>query len=295
MCISALLIAAACGPKEPAEQPQPATTAEAPAASEPATEPAPAPAEPATESAPKSETPSASDAVNGPPGALRDQCLKVCGKVAAKCSKNVAENCELNCLKYDKTPRACESYASAALRCAEGAKDLPCAAMAPESCAKDYRTLTECERAPDTFQVKKEEKKKLPEGWGVYDEAAFSVPVPGGMTKSTAGKESVWTATSGKIRYVVRKLPALTEKLTPKSQLRLANEWLKPCTMKMKLHGHVEKDDRSTLLYDSGCKDGGERHGMVYSTPNALYIVGVEAPAGEKADVETFVYGFVLK
>ena len=288
-----LLVLAACGPKEPAEQPAPATTAE-PAAAEPAAA-EPVDAEPAatSESAPASEPapPPAEETAS----ALRDQCDKVCKVVAAKCSKTVAENCELNCLKFDKTPKACEPYASAALRCAETAKDIPCAPMAPESCSKEYRTLTECQRSPDTFQVKTEEKKKLPEGWGIYDEGSFSVAVPGGMTKSTVGQESVWTATSGKVRYVVRKLPPLTEKLTPKSQLRLANEWLKPCTMKMKLHGHVEKPDRSTLLYDSACKDGSERHGMVYSTPKALYLVGTEAPAGEKVDVETFVYGFVLK
>lgn len=216
--------------------------------------------------------------------------------MAAKCSKTVAENCEINCEPYDKTPKACEPYARDALACAEAARDLPCANVAPESCRKQYRTLAECQRAPDTFQVKSEEtKQKLPEGWGVYDEGSFSVPVPGGMSKSSADKETIWTATSGNVRYSVRKLPPLAEKLTPKNQVRFATEWLKPCTLKMKLHGHVEKGDRSSLHYDVGCKDGTERHGMVHITPNALYIVGTEAPAGEKAEVETFVYGFALK
>jgi hypothetical protein len=292
MCVwTVLALLAACGPKQPAEQPR-AASEEAPAASEPG------PAEPAASVGPEenTESPSASEAVSGPPAAgLRTQCEKVCQKVAAKCSKTIAENCEINCEKYDKTPKSCESYAREALSCAETAKDLPCANMAPESCAKQYRTVTECQRAPESFQVKAEEKKKLPEGWGIYDEGAFSVPTPGGVTKSSVGQETVWTASAGKVRYTVRKLPALTEKLTPKSQQRLANQWLKPCTLKLKLHGHVEKADRSTLHYDSACKDGGERHGMVYVTSSALYIVGVEAPAGEKAEMETFVYGFALK
>jgi hypothetical protein len=287
----ALIAAMGCGSKQPAAEPA-AAPAEAAATAEPASAESPPSS---SESAAKAETPSASEAVHGPEGGLHQQCDKVCQKVAAKCSKTVAENCEINCEKYDKTPKSCEPYAREALSCFEQAKDLPCANMAPESCAKPFKTLTDCQRAPDTFQVKAEEKKKLPEGWGIYDEGSFSVPVPGGMTKASVEKETVWTATQGKVKYTVRKLPPLAEKLTPKNQLRFANEWLKPCSLKMKLHGHVEKGDRSTLHYDVGCKDGTERHGMVHVTPSALYIVGIDGPAGEKFEMETFVYGFVLK
>ncbi len=290
---AALLLMAACGPKEPAEQPQ-APSAQAPAASEAA------PSEPASSQPPadNTESPNASKAVQGPDepqSSVHQQCAKVCKVVSSKCSKAVAEDCELMCLNYEKMPKACEPHTLSALRCYETAKDLPCAAMAPETCRKEFKTLTDCQKAPDSFQVKAEEKKKLPDGWGVYDEGSFSVPAPGGMTKSSAAQETTWTATSGKVRYVVRKLPVPKEKLTPKSQLRLANEWLKPCTLKLKLSGHVEKADRSSMLYKSGCKDGSVREGQIFVTANATYIVGSEAPAGEKAEMETFVYGFTLK
>jgi hypothetical protein len=289
---AALAIAAGCGPKPAAE---PASSAvDAPASSEQSS--TSESGEEPTSAAPAETAPSASEAVKGPEGGLRQQCEKVCREVAAKCSKAVAESCELNCEKYDKTPKACEPYAREALSCAQSAKDLPCANMAPESCAKQYRTVADCQKAPDSFQVAKSaEKKKLPEGWGIYDEGAFSVPMPGGVSKSDNKTETVWTATVGKVRYSVRKLPPPSEKLTPKSQVRLATEWLKPCQLKMKLHGHVEKGDRSSLHYDVGCKDGSEKHGMVHITPSALYIVGYDAPAGEQAELETFVYGFVLK
>jgi hypothetical protein len=288
---AAVFLLAACGPREPAVQPQ-AAGPDAAAASEPA------PGAAASEPQPESQSPPASKAAHAPEEALspvQQQCDKVCKVVASKCSKAVAEDCELMCVNYEKMPKACEPHTLAALRCYETAKDLPCASMAPETCRKEFRTLTDCQKAPDTFQVKVEEKKKLPDGWGIYDEGTFSVPAPGGVNKSSVDKETVWTATSGKVRYVVRKLPVPSEKLTPKSQLRLANEWLKPCTLKLKLHGHVEKPDRSSLLYTSGCKDGGVRQGQIHVVANATYIVGIEAPAGEKAEMETFVYGFSLK
>src|SRR5688572_12676190 len=161
---AAVFLVAACGPKEPAEQPQ-AGSGQAPAASETA------PAETAaTESQPDNQSPSASKAVHGPDepqSAVHAQCDKVCKVVASKCSKTVAEDCELMCLNYEKMPKACEAHTMAALRCYETAKDLPCAAMAPETCRKEFKTLTDCQKAPDTFQVKAEEKKKLPDGWEI--------------------------------------------------------------------------------------------------------------------------------
>src|SRR5262245_46366130 len=167
-----VLLVAACGPKEPAAPPQTETTP--PAASEPASS-EPAASQPAADNS--TESPNASKAVHGPAepqSAVHAQCDKVCKVVAAKCSKAVANDCELMCLNYEKMPKACEAHTLAALRCYETAKDLPCAAMAPETCRKEFKTLTDCQKSPDTFQVKVEEKKKLPDGWGIYDEGSFS-------------------------------------------------------------------------------------------------------------------------
>jgi hypothetical protein len=77
--------------------------------------------------------------------------------------------------------------------------------------------------------------------------------------------------------------------------VRLATEWLKPCSLKMKLHGHVERGDRASLHYDVGCNDGTERHGMIHITPTALYILGIDAPAGQRGELDAFLYKFELK
>lgn len=285
------MLVVSCGPMQPSRPPAAAPALKTPE-SQPAETPAPAPApEPAAAPSPTPE-PVASPAT----ATARALCEGVCERVAEKCSESVAETCRLNCDQYDRTPKPCERVAREALVCAEGASDLPCANVAPESCGKQFRRMAQCQRSPDTFQASAEEAKAgLPAGWERYADDAFSVAMPKGVVKSRSGAETLWSVKVGSVRYAVRKLPAPAEKLTAKSQVRLATEWLKPCNSKLKLHGQVERGDRISMHYDVGCKDGSERHGMIHLTPQALFIVGIEAPAGERGEIDAFIYDFTLQ
>ena len=288
--VAALGVSAACGQREPAEGP----TAHPPAEPLTVVPPSAAPPPPAAPAA--SAEPTASEPTPPPPSEpnLRDLCANVCTKVAAKCTANVAETCNLNCDRYDKIDGRCEKVAREALICAEAAKDLPCANVAPESCGKVFKRMASCQRSPETFAEQVEQERGTPTGWQRFEPAGggFAAVMPPGVQEAAAGQEVVYSVTVGNVRYVVRKLPPPTEKFTAKSQVRLAMAWLSPCNLKLKLHGQVEKDERISVHYDAACKDGGERHGAFYITKTALYIVGIEAPAGERGDIETFVYGF---
>jgi predicted small lipoprotein YifL len=286
---AALGVSVACGQKGPAEGP----TAHPPA--EPLTVVHPS-AEPPPPEPPPSAEPTASEAEPPPPAepSLLELCAGVCKKVAAKCPANVAENCELNCDKYETVADNCQKFAREALICAEAAQDLPCANVAPESCGRAFRRLARCQRAPDTFTEQVEQTKGAPDGWQRFEPVGggFSAIMPPGVEESTAGEEKIYSVKVGDVRYVVRKLPPPSEKFTKKSQIRLAMAWLSPCNYKLRLHGQVEKDERISVHYDSACKDGSERHGAFHITKTALYVVGIEAPAGERGEMEAFVYGF---
>ena len=240
------------------------------------------------EPAPSGPTPPPSE-----PG-LRELCADVCTKVAAKCTANVAETCNLNCDRYDNVDARCEKAAREALICAEAAKDLPCANVAPESCGRAFKRMASCQRSPETFAEAVEQERGIPAGWQRFEPAGggFVAFMPSGVQEAPAGQEVVYSVDAGNVRYVVRKLPPPTEKFTAKSQVRLAMAWLSPCNLKLRLHGQVEKDERISVRYDAACKDGSERHGAFYITKTALYVVGIEAPAGERGETDGFVYGF---
>ncbi len=189
----------------------------------------PPPAAPAT-----SAEPTASEPTPPPPSApsLRELCANVCTKVAAKCTANVAETCNLNCDRYDKIDGHCEKVAREALICAEAAKDLPCANVAPESCGKAFKRMASCQRSPETFAEQVEQERGTPAGWQRFEPAGggFAAVMPPGVQEAPAGQEVVYSVTVGNVRYVVRKLPPPTEKFTAKSQVRLAMAWLSPAT-----------------------------------------------------------------
>lgn len=288
----ALGASVACGQREPAEGPTAHPPAEPLTVVRPSEEPPPPPPEPAASAEPEPEP-------EPPPSlpSLRELCGKVCAKVATKCPASVAEACELNCDRYDKVDPRCDHVARDALACSLSASDLPCANVAPESCGKEFKRLARCQRSPETFTEHTEQAHGAPTGWQRYEPSAggFSVLMPQGVEASSVGQEDVHSVRVGNVRYVVRKLPPPTEMFTSKSQVRLAMAWLAPCNYKLKLHGHVDKDDRLSVHYDSACKDGTELHGVLHITKNALYIVGTEAPPGERGELDAFLYSFMLR
>ncbi len=292
------LVALACGEKQPAASPPPAPAESAAApASTAAAEPAPAEtgaaaaAEPApTASAAKADAPAKPS--------LRVVCEQNCSKLGQKCSASVAESCKRNCEQYERVPQSCDAPARVALTCQNEAKDFQCANVAPESCTKLFLRMAACQKSPDTFQAEagSEASKAAPAGFERYEDraAGFAALMPKGVTKTQEGNVPVWSVNVGSVRYVIKKQPPSKEKFTGRTQVRLAGEWLKPCSLKMKLHGQLDKGDRTSVHYDVGCKDAGERHGMFHITPSAVYVVGVEAPAGEKGELDAFIYGFEL-
>ncbi len=298
LALALVLLTTGCGEKQPAEAPPPAP-AEGAEAPPPSSAEAAAPAETSNADAPPAAATTAEAKPEAPPQpGLRAVCEHTCGKLAQKCSASVAESCKKNCEQYDRVPKACDPRAREALTCADNAKDFQCANVAPESCNKLFLRMAACQKDPGSVQEEAGAvaAKSAPAGFERYEDraAGFAALMPKGVSKTQAGAETVWSVSVGSVRYVIRKLAPPKEKFTPKSQVRLSGEWLKPCGLKMKLHGQLDKGDRTSVHYDVGCKDAGERHGMFHITPNALYVVGIEAPPGEKGELDAFIYGFEL-
>ncbi len=117
-------------------------------------------------------------------------------------------SCRLNCGKYDPPPAGCGDQVRAALECARDARDLTCANVAPETCAKKFREIASC-AAGEAAPVEKA-PAGLPEGWEQVRDSAngFSVAMPIGSVVKAGAEGPVRTVTVADTVYTVSVLPA---------------------------------------------------------------------------------------
>jgi hypothetical protein len=182
------------------------------------------------------------------------------------------------------------------LECARDAKDLTCANVAPESCAKKFRAIAACS-AGEAPQKVEQAPAGLPEGWEKITDAAngFSIAMPRGSTEK-AGPEGPVRSVAGSdgTRYTVSVLPLLKDKPSEKSLLHFLMKVQGRCSDKVKLDGFIEKAGRSSIHYTAHCPDKTDWNGMIYIDDQHLFLLSAQAPFGEVGPTEPFFYDFEL-
>jgi hypothetical protein len=287
----AVWIAACAGTPQPAEAPAPS----APAAAE---------ARPSKAPAAVDEPPPAPDTRENPPAAVAAApaappeasistiCQAKCDKLVNKCGKTAVENCRLNCGKYDPPPAGCGDQVRAALECARDARDLTCANVAPETCAKKFREIAAC-AAGEAAPVEKA-PAGLPEGWEHVKDSAngFSVAMPTGSVVKAGPEGPVRTVTVGDTAYTLSVLPPLVDKPSEKSFLHFLMKVQGRCSDKVKLDGFIEKAGRSSIHYKAHCPDKTDWNGMIFTNDQHLFLLSAQAPFGKLGVTDPFFYQF---
>lgn len=281
----------ACGPKaEPPKSAEPAPTA-APTPVAVAAEPPPAPTASAEVEPPPA--PSAEPAPAGP--SIHDLCFEMCDRVKAKCPKSAFEACRVNCTKYDPPAEGCDELTRSALSCARDAKDLVCANVAPESCAKPFRQLGACSSGQKPAQEAAPTTTALPPGFAPFEDAKEGIHAPMPQGAAPEGDALASVKTSDGALYSIRKLPRPEGKLNEKVFLKLAMGLFGRCSDKMKMQGMVDKPGRTSINYTTKCPDGSEEHGLFWATDKALFVASVKGQPGKLGPTDTFLYGFDVR
>lgn len=288
LAVFAVGIVACGGTPKAADAPPSAPVASAEASKEPAPASEPAPAPDAHENPPAA-------AVEPPPppaATILSICQAKCDKLVSKCGKSAVDSCRLNCGKYDPPPAGCGDQVRAAISCARDARDLTCANVAPESCAKKFREIASC-AAGEAAPVEKA-PAGLPEGWEQVTDTAngFSVAMPSGSTVKQGSEGPVRSVTAGDTMYTVSVLPLLKDKPSEKSFLHFLMKVQGRCSDKVKLDGFIEKAGRSSIHYKAHCPDKTDWDGMIYTNEQHLFLLSAQAPFGKIGITEPFFYQF---
>jgi hypothetical protein len=250
----------------------------------------------ASPSAAASNPPAAS--AEPPPPAKAPSILSICSakcdQLVNKCGKPAVESCHVNCTKYDPPPAGCADSVRAALECARDAKDLTCANVAPESCAKKFRAIAACS-AGETAPNAEPAPAALPEGWEKVSDpvSGFSLALPKGSSQKAGPEGPVRTVsgTDGTL-YTVSVLPLLKEKPSEKSLLHFLMKVQGRCSDKVKLDGFIEKAGRYSIHFTAHCPDKTDWNGMIYINDKHLVMLSAQAPFGKIGPTEPFFYGF---
>jgi hypothetical protein len=261
---------------------------------------APPPASEVRPAADTRENPPAATASAPPPppaepaASILSICSAKCDKLVSKCGKPAVDSCRLNCGKYDPPPGGCGDQVRAALECARDARDLTCANVAPESCARKFREIAAC-AAGETAQPAEKAAAGLPEGWEQVTDSAngFSVALPLG-SQVKAGPEGPVRSVMGADAtvYTVSVLPPLKEKASEKSILHFLMKVQGRCSDKVKLDGFIEKAGRSSIHYKAHCPDKTDWNGMIYTNDQHLFLLSAQAATGKLGVTEPFFYHF---
>jgi hypothetical protein len=221
-------------------------------------------------------------------------CSSKCDKLVSKCGAPTIESCRLNCGKYDPPPAGCGDQVRAALECARDAKDLTCANVAPESCARKFREIAACASGTAAGPAEKG-PAGLPEGWEQVTDSAngFSVAMPLGSVVK-AGPEGPVRSVMGADAtiYTVSVLPPLKDKPSEKSFLHFLMKVQGRCSDKVKLDGFIEKAGRSSIHYKAHCPDKTDWNGMIYTSDRHLFLLSAQAAYGKIGLTEPFFYQF---
>ena len=285
----------------------PPPSAEAPAAAS-TTAPAPVPGERPGKPLVTGPVPAPNTSVNPPPTRVTDPpppppaasapplvpiCLAKCDKLVSKCGVPAVETCRVNCTKYDPPPSACVDQTRAALECARDAKDLTCANVAPESCARKFRAIAAC--AAGDGEKAEAAPAGLPEGWERVTDAAsgYSLAMPRGSTVKAGAEGPVRTVTAPDATiYTVSVLPLLKDKPSEKSLLHFLMKVQGRCSDKVKLDGFIEKAGRSSIHFTAHCPDKTDWNGMIYINNKNLIMLSAQAAFGKIGTTEPFFYQF---
>ncbi len=221
-------------------------------------------------------------------------CLAKCDKLVSKCGTSAVESCRLNCGKYDPPPAGCGDQVRAALECARDAKDLTCANVAPESCARRFREIASC-AAGEAAPAAEKAPAGLPEAWEQVTDSVnhFSVALPTGSVVKAGPEGPVRsvTAPDGTL-YTVSVLPLLKDKPSEKSFLHFLMKVQGRCSDKVKLDGFIEKAGRSSIHYKAHCPDKTDWNGMIYTNDQHLFLLSAQAPFGKIGVTDPFFYQF---
>jgi|SRR6478609_586688 len=260
--------------------------------------------DPSKQLAPANEPPPAPDTRENPPAAIAEPppppaasilsiCQAKCDKLVSKCGKSAVDSCRLNCGKYDPPPAGCADQVRVALECARDARDLTCANVAPESCAKKFREIASC-AAGEAAPVEKA-PAGLPDGWEQVTDTAngFSVAMPAGSVVKAGPEGPVRsvTAADGTV-YTVSVLPLLKDKPSEKSFLHFLMKVQGRCSDKVKLDGFIEKAGRASIHYKAHCPDKTDWDGMIYTNDQHLFLLSAQAPFAKLGITEPFFYQF---
>lgn len=281
--------ACASAPPPPAAEPPLASTATDPVPTKAlATAEAPPPSGASNPPAASAEPPPTPSAPS-----ILSICLAKCDKLVSKCGTPAVESCRVNCTKYDPPPQDCGDPVRAALECARDAKDLTCANVAPESCAKKFRAIAAC-TAGEASEKPEKAPAGLPDGWErVRDSNGFALDLPRGSIVK-AGPEGPVRTVSGAdgTLYTVSVLPLLKDKPSEKSLLHFLMKVQGRCSDKVKLDGFIEKAGRSSIHFTAHCPDKTDWNGMIYINDRNLILLSAQAPFGKIGPTEPFFYGF---
>ena len=289
--VLAVWVVSCAGTPQNAEAPEAAPVASEPPSRAPAPEVMPTPD---TREPPPAAAASAPPAPPPPPAPILPICLAKCDKLVNKCGVPAVESCRLNCGKYDPPPPGCGDQVRAALECARDAKDLTCANVAPESCARKFREIAACATG-ETTPLAEKAPAGLPEGWEQVTDRAngFSVAMPVGSV-AKAGPEGPVRSVMGAdaTLYTVSVLPLLKDKPSEKSLLHFLMKVQGRCSDKVKLDGFIEKAASSSIHYQAHCPDKTDWNGMIYINDQHLFLLSAQAPTGKVGITEPFFYRF---
>ncbi|MEI9953803.1 MAG: hypothetical protein WDO74_33705 [Pseudomonadota bacterium] len=229
-----------------------------------------------------------------PPATILSICAAKCDKLVSKCGTPTVESCRLNCGKYDPPPAGCGDQVRAALECARDARDLTCANVAPESCARKFREIAAC-AAGESAQPADKAPAGLPEGWEQVADSSngFSVAMPRGSAVKAGPEGPVRSVIAADgTSYAVSVFPALKDKPSEKALHHFLMKVMGRCSDKVKLESFIEKGDRSSIHYKAHCPDKTDWTGMIYVNDQHLFLLSVQGASGKLGLTDPFFYQF---
>lgn len=295
--------ACACGPRQEAQQPAPASTLVENLPEDQVQPPAPkteAPKERAADVEDRSPAPApaATDQPNQQGSGLKEICEKVNRRANQKCSKQVADLYRSSCGHYLHQSGPCDQEILKALECQHGAADDAfCAHQAAANCSQVNRELKACQHGSAPAEQNTAEDLTLPSNWEPVSDSklGFSVAMPPGAEIDAKSKHRTWQAEEGGVSYYVAEIDYPSANLNNATYVRTVVGYVGyRCQQRLKLHGELELKGVKVVQYHSRCQDGTEWHGMLHFWNGKAVSTALHAPAGTAGVQEPFFYSFAV-
>jgi hypothetical protein len=155
--------------------------------------------------------------------------------------------------------------------------------------------MTACRGGQDTVAAPQEREEQIPAGWQRVRDATLGVSVmlPPDASMDSQATNRTWRGAHAGAEYFLAALPPPDGEVTQRDLVRMVLQYLGTrCQRGLRMHGSFEVDDRTSVRFESACRDGTTWRGMLHVWPTKAVVVGSRAPAGTRVVDEAMFSSF---